>query len=263
MTVLKQFGVPGMKWGIRKATTRGSTPPSKRKPKAEGSSVETEGGGGHKRVRDMTDAELQSKIRRIQLERQLDSLMQKPPPTKSKGRELVESILYDTGRDLGKKALTHIGTQALDRVIPGFAASQKKEKGKKNATVNDVRAIVEELKNASQNGSKQEKAKPKDEKKAAKEPEQNSADSPKKDEPSSPPPPQDTPKTGRPAPSGEGYPKGGSGESDSTRKRRFFGGRGRSAGRGARQTKPSGPVRVPDATVRSISREIVLRGSNY
>lgn len=261
MTVLKQFGVPGMKWGIRKPTTRGSTPPSKRKPKAEGSSVETE--GGHKRVRDMSDAELQSKIRRIQLERQLESLMQKPPPPKSKGRELVESILYDTGRDLGKKALTHIGTQALDRVIPGFAASQKKEKGKKNATVNDVRNIVEEIKNASQNGSKQEKAKPKDEKKAAKEPEQKSADSPKKDEPSSPPPPQDTPKTGRPAPSGEGYPKGGSGESDSTRKRRFFGGRGRSAGRGARQTKPSGPVRVPDATVRSISREIVLRGSNY
>lgn len=253
MTVLKQFGVPGMKWGIRKPTTRGSTPPSKRKPKAEGSSVETE--GGHKRVRDMTDAELQSKIRRIQLERQLESLMQKPPPPKSKGRELVESILYDTGRDLGKKALTHIGTQALDRVIPGFAASQKKEKGKKNATVNDVRNIVEEIKNASQNGSKQEKA--------AKEPEQKSADSSKKDEQSSPPPPQDTPKTGRPAPSGEGYPKGGSGESDSTRKRRFFGGRGRSAGRGARQTKPSGPVRVPDATVRSISREIVLRGSNY
>jgi len=257
MTVLKQYGIPGMKWGIRRATTRGSTPPSKRKPKAEGSSGETE--GGHKRVRDMTDAELQSKIRRIQLERQLESLMQKPPPPKSKGRELVESILYDTGRDLGKKALTHIGTQALDRVIPGFAASQKKEKGKKNATVNDVRNIVEEIKNASQNGSKKEK--PKDEKKAAKEPEQKPADS-KKDESSSPPPPE-TPKTYRPAPSGEGYPKGGSGESDSTRKRRFFGGRGRSAGRGARQTKPSGPVRVPDATVRSISREIVLRGSNY
>lgn len=261
MTVLKQFGVPGMKWGIRKPTTRGSTPPSKRKPKAEGSAVETE--GGHKRVRDMTDAELQSKIRRIQLERQLESLMQKPPPPKSKGRELVESILYDTGRDLGKKALTHIGTQALDRVIPGFAASQKKEKGKKNATVNDVRNLVEEIKNASQNGSKKEKPKDekKAEKKAEKEPEQKPADS-KRDEPSSPPPPE-TPKTGRPAPSGEGYPKDGSGESDSTRKRRFFGGRGRSAGRGARQTKPSGPVRVPDASVRSISREIVLRGSNY
>lgn len=251
MTVLKQYGVPGMKWGIRRATTRGSTPPSKRKPKAEGSSVETE--GGHKRVRDMTDAELQSKIRRIQLERQLESLMQKPPPPKSKGRELVESILYDTGRDLGKKALTHIGTQALDRVIPGFAASQKKEKGKKNATVNDVRNIVEEIKNASQNGSKSEMPKDeKKEKKAPKEPEQKPADA-KKDEPS-PPPPQDTPRTGRPAPSGEG---------DSTRKRRFFGGRGRSAGRGARQTKPSGSVRVPDASVRSISREIVLRGSNY
>lgn len=248
MTVLKQYGIPGMKWGIRRATTRGSTPPSKRKPKNEGSPVETE--GSHKRVRDMTDSELQSKIRRIQLERQLESLMQKPPPPKSKGRELVESILYDTGRDLGKKALTHIGTQALDRVIPGFAASQKKEKGKKNATVNDVRNIVEEIKNASQNGSKSEK--PKDEKKAAKGPEQKPADT-KKDEPSSPPPPE-TPKTGRPAPSGEG---------DSTRKRRFFGGRGRSAGRGARQTKPSGPVRVPDASVRSISREIVLRGSNY
>lgn len=257
MSVLMQYGIPGMRWGIRRETTRGSTPPSKRKPKAEGSPVGTE--GGHKRVRDMSDTELQSKIRRIQLERQLESLMQKPPPPKSKGRELVESILYDTGRDLGKKALTHIGTQALDRVIPGFAASQKKEKGKKNATVNDVRNIVEEIKNASQNGSKKEK--PKDEKKATKEPDQKPAES-KKDEPSSSSPPE-TPKTGRPAPSGEGYPKGGSGESDSTRKRRFFGGRGRSSGRGARQTKPSGPVRVPDASVRSIGREIVLRGSNY
>lgn len=259
--VLVQYGVLGMKWGVRRATTRGSTPPSKRKPKTEDSSVETSS-SGHKRVKDMTDAELRSKIQRIQLERQLDSLMQKPPPPKSKGRELVESILYDTGRDLGKKALTHIGTQALDRVLPGFAASQKKEKGKKNATVNDIRNIVDEIKSSAQNGSGKEK------KTKEKEPEQKSGNpSPssgakKDDSPSTPPSSGST--SGRPAPSSDGYPKGESGDGGSTRKRRFFGGRrGRDAGRGARQTRPSGTVRVPDATVRSISREIVLRGSSY
>lgn len=34
--ILAQYGIRGMKWGVRKETTRGSTPPSKRAPK-EGS----------------------------------------------------------------------------------------------------------------------------------------------------------------------------------------------------------------------------------
>lgn len=34
--ILLQFGVRGMKWGVRKPTTRGSTPPSKRAPKEAG-----------------------------------------------------------------------------------------------------------------------------------------------------------------------------------------------------------------------------------
>ena len=101
--VLAHFGVKGMKWGVRKATTRGSTPPSKRSPKNEsdkkgGSSSEGSSRSGKEKrqsldMHSMSDAELRNAINRIKMQKEYAQLTAPPPKEKSRSRQLVENIV--------------------------------------------------------------------------------------------------------------------------------------------------------------------------
>lgn len=114
---IAHFGVKGMKWGVRKATTRGSTPPSKRKPKGEG-----EGGASEHRqsmgMHAMSDTELRNAINRIKLQREYAQLTAPPPKEKSRGRQVVENIIYGSAEAAGKKVLTGALTNVLNNVLP-------------------------------------------------------------------------------------------------------------------------------------------------
>lgn len=114
---IAHFGVKGMKWGVRKATTRGSTPPSKRKPKAEGEGTSTE----HRQsmgMHAMSDTELRNAINRIKLQREYAQLTAPPPKEKSRGRQVVENIVYGSAEAAGKKVLTGALTNVLNNVLP-------------------------------------------------------------------------------------------------------------------------------------------------
>lgn len=114
---IAHFGVRGMKWGVRKATTRGSTPPSKRKPKAEGEGTASE----HRQsmgMHAMSDTELRNAINRIKLQREYAQLTAPPPKEKSRGRQVVENIIYGSAEAAGKKVLTGAFTNALNNVLP-------------------------------------------------------------------------------------------------------------------------------------------------
>ena len=114
---IAHFGVKGMKWGVRKATTRGSTPPSKRKPKAEGEGTSTE----HRQsmgMHAMSDTELRNAINRIKLQREYAQLTAPPPKEKSRGHQVIENIIYGSAEAAGKKVLTGALTNALNNVLP-------------------------------------------------------------------------------------------------------------------------------------------------
>lgn len=114
---IAHFGVKGMKWGVRKATTRGSTPPSKRKPKAEGEGTASE----HRQsmgMHAMSDTELRNAINRIKLQREYAQLTAPPPKEKSRGRQVVENIIYGSAEAAGKKVLTGALTNVLNNVLP-------------------------------------------------------------------------------------------------------------------------------------------------
>lgn len=114
---IAHFGVKGMKWGVRKATTRGSTPPSKRKPKAEGEGIASE----HRQsmgMHAMSDTELRNAINRIKLQREYAQLTAPPPKEKSRGRQVIENIIYGSAEAAGKKVLTGALTNALNNVLP-------------------------------------------------------------------------------------------------------------------------------------------------
>ena len=239
---IAHFGVKGMKWGVRKATTRGSTPPSKRKPK-EGAAEKRQSLDMHV----MSDTELRNAINRIKLQREYAQLTAPPPKEKSRGRQVVENIIYGSAEAAGKKVLTGALTNVLNNVLPPAL----REAPKKSKTDEVAEKVLKGLKGEGKGkgggeSSSEEKPKP----------------SPKRPSPGDGPLP--APSSGRG--SGRPFPpppnNGGSGRGSG----RPFppppnnGGSGHGGGRESggnpfrRRKKTSGssqppPVRVPDATV--------------
>lgn len=225
---IAHFGVRGMKWGIRKPTTRGSTPPSKRKPKTEGEGASPE----HRQsmgMHSMSDTELRNAINRIKLQREYAQLTAPPPKEKSRGRQVVENIIYGSAEAAGKKVLTGALTNALNNVLPPAL----REAPQKSKTDEVAEKVLKGLKGEKK--SKGDDAPP---------PEEKPKPSPRRPSPGGEP---------LPAPSGRGggrpFPpppnNGGSGRG---------GGREGGGNPFRRRKKTSGsskppPVRVPDATV--------------
>lgn len=149
---LAHHGVIGMRWGVRKPGTRGGTPPSNRK---KGSVVKKNSSGGnsdkkaskdvenktnspHKKppskkpdrvsLATMSDAELQQRLNRMRLEQQFLDMTNVPPKTKSRGRQTVESILWDTTKSVGTAYAQHLAIQQIHKFDPTFKPTSSKKK---------------------------------------------------------------------------------------------------------------------------------------
>lgn len=163
---LAHYGVLGMKWGRRKADTRGSTPPSSRnaikavkdkvvsklRKKSSGEN-DSEGESSQEspkkhvivpsetavvknrrvNVGDLSDAQLIHALNRMRLEEAFEKAVSEPPKRKSEGRKIAEDVLKSTARTQGKKLANYAVTQALDKVFPGYAKSSKKGGGGKKS----------------------------------------------------------------------------------------------------------------------------------
>ena len=149
---LAHYGVLGMRWGVRKPGTRGGTPPSNRK---KGSVVKKNSSGGnsdkkaskdvenktnspHKKppskkpdrasLATMPDAELQQRLNRMRLEQQFLDMTKVPPKTKSRGRQTVKSILWDTTKSVGTAYAQHLVIQQIQKFDPTFKPTSSKKK---------------------------------------------------------------------------------------------------------------------------------------
>lgn len=149
---IAHYGVKGMKWGVRRATTRGSTPPSKRKaePKQTGK-VTTKAPSSKKTpaskketgpIHAMSDAQLRAKIQRIELERKLNKLMAEPPKPKSRGRQVAENILYGSAEAVGKKIVTNAAEAALGALLPGIMGGGGKSSKGGAPSASDVKNVL-------------------------------------------------------------------------------------------------------------------------
>ena len=138
---LMHYGVPGMKWGVRrtpaqlgrKKTSSSKSLFGKKKPKAkaktksESSKEET---APKKSVKEMSDDELNAAIRRMQLEQTYASLS---PQKVSTGKAITKRILNnivvpaaeDVGRQMVKTALTRAGNKTLSEVFKDFSEADK------------------------------------------------------------------------------------------------------------------------------------------
>lgn len=112
---IKHYGVKGQRWGFRKATTRGGTPPSKRKRKTkvdEGEDKKEAEAPKKKSAKDLTDAELREAINRVQLEKQYNQLT-----TPQKAESVVSSVLKTAGKQVATQVITQVGTAYLSKAV--------------------------------------------------------------------------------------------------------------------------------------------------
>ena len=140
---LMHYGVPGMKWGVRrtpaqlgrKKTSSSKSlfgkkkpkPKAKAKTKSESSKEET---APKKSVKEMSDDELNAAIRRIQLEQTYASLSPKKVSTgKAVTKRILNNIIVpaaeDVGRQMVKTALTRAGNKTLSEVFKDFSEADK------------------------------------------------------------------------------------------------------------------------------------------
>ena len=110
-TEAEQHGVKGMRWGVRRATTRGGTPPSKRKPVKEDKKAAKEK-PKQKSVKDLSDQELKDRIQRLQNEQQYKRLT-----TPEKSKNIVAEVLANSGKQIASQVITQVGTAYLKKAI--------------------------------------------------------------------------------------------------------------------------------------------------
>lgn len=71
-----------------------------------------------KRIKDMSDAELQAKVDRLALEKRYRDLMkEKNPPQSKEGKEFVKSVLKKSGENLLPQAIDLLGATVANKVF--------------------------------------------------------------------------------------------------------------------------------------------------
>lgn len=109
---LEHVGVKGMRWGIRKATTRGSTPPSNRKPVSEKADKPKAKPKPKSAAKSMTDAQLREAIQRLQMERQYQQLT-----TPEKNKSVIKEVLANSGKQVAMNVLTQVGSAYIQKAV--------------------------------------------------------------------------------------------------------------------------------------------------
>ena len=107
--VIEHAGVKGMKWGVRKKSSSGTSKggkPSWAKPPPKNKKSND--------VSKMSDKELKAAVARMNLEKQYRDLS---TPKKSNGENAVKKILKDSGKQIVTKEVTRVGAELVGKYI--------------------------------------------------------------------------------------------------------------------------------------------------
>lgn len=116
---LTHYGVKGMKWGIRRTPsqlghTKKTSSSSEKKESSDDSKSSTT---KKKKASEMSYEELNSAIKRLELEKKYSDLTGEGSAKKSKGQQLVEDILYNSAKNIGQQTITYIMGTAINKTL--------------------------------------------------------------------------------------------------------------------------------------------------
>lgn len=132
---LYHHGIKGMKWGVRRTraqlgyktdsskkksgsnTSLKSAISKRKKPKKTKGSSKKTSAPKKKSVTEMTDAELQARISRLEMEKKYKDLLKYNQPQTSKGRKFVMSVLETSGRNIATQATTYVMGRAVNKAF--------------------------------------------------------------------------------------------------------------------------------------------------
>ena len=111
---LQHYGILGMRWGIRRSSSKSSF--SKKKDRTEGWSedAKTVSKIKNKKVNQLSNAELRKLNERLLLERQYKDLNQRK---KSAGQKFVTDVLVGAAKDTAKSYVTKYMKTGIDLAV--------------------------------------------------------------------------------------------------------------------------------------------------
>ena len=112
---LKHYGITGMKWGIRRFQNKDGTRTPAGKKRYDGDETPkktTKEEPKQRTVKDLSDTELQARIRRLDLEKRYKDLSTSVnPPKSTRGKDFALRVI----EKIGENKLVNIGTQAATK----------------------------------------------------------------------------------------------------------------------------------------------------
>ena len=121
---LTQWGVLGMRWGIRKKSTHNNTTSTNNEtPRPKKISV-----------KDLSDQELSDLIRRLDNEKRYNDYMkaQEGSSGKAKAKAFVTSVLEKSGKEVASKVVTYTLGKAINKIMKDTVINVGKDSKKKD-----------------------------------------------------------------------------------------------------------------------------------
>jgi hypothetical protein len=127
--VLEHFGIPGMRWGVRRSNPSAGGPPSEDVAKARATAAQIKTHGG--KTDSISNADLNQMLDRINLEQRY-SKMREDTSTRKKGQKQIKDLL-ETGKtlqDLDKFLGNPVKKAAVKGIAKGAAAAARASTGR-------------------------------------------------------------------------------------------------------------------------------------
>lgn len=113
-TELNHFGIKGMKWGVRKGSSKTNSPIKTSSDHNTAERLKT------KNIKSLSNSELRELNNRLQLERQYKELNKTQT---NKGKKIVTDILTNSAKQVASVYVTKYMTKGIDRLLTPSAAS--------------------------------------------------------------------------------------------------------------------------------------------
>lgn len=116
--LLLHYGVPGMKWGVRKSKSSSSSRKSNRQAKKSyNKTIKSRKKNKYEDISTLSDKELRERTNRMQLERQYASLLRDQSYAVNKGKNKTNGILKKNGEEVANESVKRVMKKGVKKAV--------------------------------------------------------------------------------------------------------------------------------------------------